>query len=324
MAFLADAEGVRGALGRVVSSGDGAPFFPRAGSAGGTGITTNISRIQGELSGTWGVGGFVESFLLPTAPAALTEVDAALTNTQHGWGVQPFRNTPSHLRFWLGDVEIEGRYRAVRGASYNATVGGLLRLPTGHLDSPNDALDLSTGDGQTDFEGQLVQELTLARRLWLNLNVRFGVQFPGERERRLSPPTAFLVAQGALSPVRWNPGDYLAADFAPLYRFNEHFAAGVTAGLLLRGSDRSSFLTAADSMAVASRLGVPTPASVLDDGTAYRRLRVGFAMTYLGPMIEGGLSVEQTLSARGDPGVATPVPATTVFRIVVRMARKIL
>jgi hypothetical protein len=324
MAFLTDAQEVRGALGRVVSSGDGAPFFPRAGSTGGAGITTNVSRIQGELAATWGVGGFAEPFLLPAAPADLGAVDAALTDTPYGFGVQPVRNTPTHLRFWLGDVEIEARYRAVRGASYQATVGGLVRLPTGHLDSPNDAWDLSTGDGQTDVEAQLVQELTLARRVWLNLSVRLGIQFPGERERRLAPPTAFLVSRAALSPVRWDPGDYLAADFAPLYRFNEHFAAGVTVGALFRGRDHSSFVTAADSIAVASRLGVGTPASVLDDGTAYRRVRLGFAMSYLGPAIEGGLSVEQTVSARGDPGVATPVPATTVFRVVVRVARKIL
>ena len=323
-AFLADAQDVRGALGRVVSNGDGAPFFPRAGSTGGVAITSNVTRIQGELSGTWGVGGFAQPFLLPTAPVDVDGFTAALTDTPYGFGVQPFRNTPSHLRFWLGDVELEARYRAVRGASYQATVGALVRLPTGHLDSPNDALDVSTGDGQTDLEGQLVQELTLARRLWLNLSLRVGIQLVGERERRLAAPSAFLVSRAALSAVRWDPGDYLAADFAPLYRFNERFAAGFTAGALLRGRDRSSFLAAADSVAVATRLGVATPASVLDGGTSYRRFRLGFAMTYTGPTIEGGLSVEQTVSGRGDEGVETPVPATTLFRIVVRVTRKIL
>ena len=44
-----------------------------------------------------------------------------------------------------------------------------------------------------------------------------------------------------------------------------------------------------------------------------RRLRLGFAVTYIGPNGEGSLSFEQTVS-----GVGGRIPVTSVFRIVMR------
>jgi hypothetical protein len=188
------------------------------------------------------------------------------------------------------------------------------------VDSPHDVLDIPTGDGQMDLEAQLVQEVILARRLWLNLHVRAGVQRAGERERRLSSPTAFIASRATLTRLHWDPGDYVAIDFAPLYRFNERFAAGFTAGVFERARDRSRFLTPQDSIDLATRLGGPVAATLADQGTAYRRIRLGATLTYVGPAIEAGVSAERTVSARGGDGI----PDATVFRIVLRLTRKLL
>jgi hypothetical protein len=59
------------------------------------------------------------------------------------------------------------------------------------------------------------------------------------------------------------------------------------------------------------------PASVLDEGTAQHRLRLGFAVTYHGATVEGGFSIEQTVSGGGR------VPAATVYRLVLRTSRKL-
>ena len=103
-----------------------------------------------------------------------------------------------------------------------------------------------------------------------------------------------------------------------MLRLGNSFAAGVTAGYYTRTRDRYTFLNAQDSSAVAARLGGPVSASILDAGTAERRLRIGWAMTYLGPVFEGGASIEQTVS-----GVGSAVPAATVFRLVMRVSRKL-
>ncbi|MGH7674541.1 MAG: hypothetical protein ACREMV_04645, partial [Gemmatimonadales bacterium] len=181
-------------------------------------------------------------------------------------------------------------------------------------------LDLSAGDDQPDIEGQLIQELTVARRLWLNLSLRAAIQRPGTRERRVAPPAAFLVPAGAATTLQWDPGDDFAIDFAPQYRFTREFAAGLTLGYRTRGRDRYTFGAAQDSIDLAARLGEPTPASLLDQGTATQRLRLGVAVTYVGPWLEGDVAIERTVSA---PEGSGPVPDATVFRIVLRATRKL-
>jgi hypothetical protein len=318
-AFLAEADGVRLALYRSTygpGTAGAAPFLPLVGSDGGAAIDANILRIQQELATSYGVGGFTTSFLLPDATLDAARFDLALADAQYGFGVAPLINTPRQLRLWPGDAEVGMRIRLVNRPAYAATLGALVRLPTGHLDSPRNPVDLATGDGQTDIEGHLIQELTLAGRLWLNVHVRAGTQRSVERERRVADPAAFLVAPGAIALTRWDPGDYFAADVAPLYRFSPSFAAGITLAYLRRGRDRSTYATAQDSLNVAAGLGAPVAAAALDAGTDVRVMRAGVALTYVGPGIEGGLSLERTVSAAG--GLTA---AVTRLRFVLRTSR---
>jgi hypothetical protein len=210
-------------------------------------------------------------------------------------------------------VELAARYRLFSGAAFAATAAVVVRLPTGHQDSPNDPFDVATGDHQTDVEGRLISELTLWRRLWLNLSLRGARQLPGQRERRIGPVTDPFLPAGTLARLRWDPGDYVAVDAAPLYRFSRLFAAGLTFGVYRQGQDRYAFLSPTDSSAVAARAGGPVSPAVLEPGTAIRLTRLGVAATFSGPRLEGGFSVERTISGAGGP-----VPVATVFRIVMR------
>jgi len=242
-------------------------------------------------------------------------VRAVIVDSAIGFGYNriPFR---TGFRYGLGDVELAAKYRLLAGAHYAAAAKVLVRLPTGARDSADELLAQWIGDHQTDLEGQLTQEL-IAGPLWLNLAVRAGVQRPGTRVRRVAPPDAFLVPAAATSSLRWDPGDYVGVDVAPLVRLAPEFAAGFTAGYWTKGRDRYAFQSSQDSTALASRLGVPTAASVLDAGTSERWLRLGFALTYHGATVEGGFSIEQTVS--GGP----LVPGATVYRLVMRTSRKL-
>ncbi len=318
-AFSAQGHAVHDALDRSVygSGGGGSPFLPRQGSDGGTGIDSTVARVQRNLAVSYGVTGFTHAFLLAQDSLTVASLTGRLEDSSSGFGysANPFRNS---LRYALGDVELAAKYRLAAGTRYAAVAALLVRLPTGRQDSTDRLLELPTGDHQTDVEGRLIQELIVGHRLWLNLALRAGAQRPGTRERRVAPTNAFLVPQQATAKLRWDPGDYVAVDFAPLYRFAPQFAAGVTVGYWSRARDHYSFLTPQDSIDLATRLGAPTPASVLDAGTSERWLRLGVAMTYVGPRFEAGFSVEQTVSGAGGR-----VPAATVFRIVMRTSRKL-
>jgi hypothetical protein len=250
-----------------------------------------------------------------TADSANAALDSLLADTTYMFA--PIGNSRRGLRYFPGDAELQAKIRLGPAAGrYAAAAQVVVRLPTGHLDSPNDLFDLATGDHQTDIEVGAIQELTVAGRLWLNLSVRGTQQRRGTRERRVAPQDSLLVPYAALLRLGWDPGDALALDLAPLYRFNRYFAAGVTVGYFTKRRDHYTFASPADSVALATRLGAPRSASVLDAGTSERRVRLGAAVTYLGPNIEGGLSFEQTVSGAGGR-----IPVMSVFRIVLRTSR---
>jgi len=106
-------------------------------------------------------------------------------------------------------------------------------------------------------------------------------------------------------------------DIAPLVRLAPEFAVGVTAGYFSKRRDHYAFQSPQDSVALATRMGFATPANVLDAGTGQRWLRLGFAVTYHTPGVEGGFSIEQTVSGAG------LVPGATIYRLVLRATRKL-
>ncbi len=315
-ALLAQGQTLRLALGRAVygTPDSAALYLPLASSDAGRSLTSIVASLERALVDTFRVTPFSQdTFLLPGTPVSGAAGAGLLAARLSAHGLAPYRDTPRRLRFFTGDIELATTYRLLAGRDYAAAATLLVRLPTGHQDSPNDAFDVATGDHQLDLEGRLTQELTLANRLWLNLSLRGGRQLPGQRERRVGPAKQLFLPLGALARLRWDPGDYAVVDVAPMYRFSRTFAAGMTAGYTTQGRDRYSFLSTQDSTALAARLGGPVSAGVLDAGTARRHARLGLAMTYVGSRLEGGFSVERTVSGAGGP-----VPVATVFRIVMR------
>ena len=292
-----------------------APFMPLDTSAAGKAIDSTVARIQRALD-SLGVTSFGMAFTFPSDSLIATHVEAAIvdnTGIGFGYAALPFR---SSWRYGLGDVEVAAKYRLATAAHYAAAAQALVRLPTGARDSADDFLRQSIGDHQLDFEGQLTQEL-IAGPLWLNVAVRAGVQRPGTRIQRVAPFDALLVPATATANLQWDPGDYAAVDVAPLVNLSHEFAAGLTAGYFSKTRDHYAYRTAQDSIDLATRTGFPTAASVLDVGTAQRWLRLGFAVTYHAPSVEGGFSIEQTVSG------AAVVPAATVYRIVFRTSKKL-
>jgi hypothetical protein len=318
-ALLAQGQSVRQAL-HDASYGPGAggyaPFLPTDSSDGGKAIAASVAQIQQQLASDT-VPGFTTGFLLPNQRLDGGTFESLLEDESVGFGSHVFEDTPKFYQWWLGDVELSATYRAVVTRHYIAAVSGVLRLPTGHQDSPRDPFDLGSGDHQRDLEARLTQELILGR-LWLNLSLRGAQQAAGTRSRLVAAPTAFLAPLAADAALRWDPGDYVAADVAPMYRFNRFFAVGVTAGFYTKGRDSYTFQTAQDSVDLETRLGAPASAAILDAGTAMRYTRLGVTATYAGPLLDGGISIERTAS-----GAGWDVPAATVFRLVMRTSRRL-
>ena len=245
-------------------------------------------------------------------------LDSLLKDTTYAYG--PLAPTPRNLHYWAGDMEVQAKYRFLETGDYAVSGTFLLRLPTGHQDSPNNLFDIPTGDHQTDIELQVAQELTLLHRLWLNASVRLVRQRAGTRDQRVGPQSELMRPHASLAKLNWDPGDYVAIDLAPMYRFSKFFGVGFTAGYFSKQLDHYRYRSDQDSIDVATNLGTPIAANVLDPGTAERRWRLGVAMTYVAPEVEGSLSFEQTVTATAEEA-GTRVPAASVFRVVIRLSR---
>ena len=250
----------------------------------------------------------------PADTAGARQLDSLLADTTYAFAA--IQSTPRTMHFFPGDFELEAKYRMLESHNFSLSGAAIVRLPTGHQDSPNWLFDISTGDHQTDLELRVTEELTLFNRLWLNGSVRLGRQRAGERERRIGPQDSLLIPVAALARLNWDPGDYAAFDLAPLYRFTRAFAVGFTLGYYTQQRDRYTYRSAQDSIDVATNMGAPRSASMLDAGTAFRWTRIGAALTYATADVEGSLSFEQTVTGAG--GL---VPVASVFRIVMRTSR---
>jgi len=75
-------------------------------------------------------------------------------------------------------------------------------------------------------------------------------------------------------------------DVAPLVVLAPEFAAGFTAGYFLQARDHYAFQSPQDSVALATRMGFATPASVLDEGTRATLAAPRVAVTYHTPGVE--------------------------------------
>jgi hypothetical protein len=272
------------------------------------GFKAPLVRVNSRQSYTTDSTGAVDS--------AGMRLDSILTDTTYAYA--SLSPTPRNLRYFAGDMEVQAKYRFIESETYALSGTFLVRLPTGHQDSPNNLFDIPTGDHQTDLEVQIAQELTLLGRLWLNASVRLAKQRQGTRDERIAPQSELLRPHAALAKLNWDPGDYAAIDIAPLYRFSKFFGAGITVGYFTKQRDHYSYRSAQDSLAVTSHMGgTPLAANILDPGTAEVRWRLGAALTYVGPNVEGSASFEQTVTA----SAGERVPAATVFRIVMRLSR---
>ena len=308
---------LRGSLNTLVfgAGGTGGQYLPIAGSDAGRQITALIAAAQLSLADTFQVSAFNNNtFLLPEIGTAdPADIATLYSNFADTLALAPYAATPRRLRFFSGDVEVQAKMRLLQTSSASLAAAFVVRLPTGHQESPNNPFDISTGDHQTDLEGRLTGEVTLLHRIWLNAALRAARQLPGPRDRRVGPADDPFLPAVTLAHLRWDPGDFVAVDVAPMFRFSPRFAVGLTASYYAQGQDRYGFFSPQDSTAFATRIGGPADLSLLDAGTAIRQTRLGFALTYAGPRLEGGLSVQQTVSGAG--GL---VPVATVFRIVIR------
>jgi len=201
------------------------PFFPIEGSTAAASLGASAAALDADLASA-GLPGIGAPMAFATQWVA--EDEFATLSAVPGFGVEGAPLGDVRSLWQAGDVEVSAAVRLLEGVvwdsaqaapklTYRAVGTFLVRLPTGATDDPDVFLDVGTGDGQLDFEGRLLGEVTFGRRLGLRAAGRYGVQRPRTFVRRVAPPEQVLAPLSSRHLVEWNPGAYFGVEVAPAY-----------------------------------------------------------------------------------------------------------
>ncbi|MYA33733.1 MAG: hypothetical protein F4164_01635 [Gemmatimonadales bacterium] len=236
------------ALGR--RAGDGA-LIPTASSAAGTQMTQRFADFAAAFDAL--------GLTLPelSLPEFATEEDYDTLFLSQGFADRLPRDTRNELD--LGEVEVFLRVNLIdgitrrrpipgpaaaadagadpgaaseRGIRLRTSVGALARLPIRNRNltifgDPSNSADLPIGDGQTDIELALYQDIAFGSLFMIRTSARYGMQRPDEAVIRFTPPDRPYNQEDLVTLMRRDLGDYLAVLVRPSLRFNAAFSVGL-------------------------------------------------------------------------------------------------
>ena len=119
-----------------------------------------------------------------------------------------------------------------RGIRLRTSVGGLLRRPIRNRNltifgDPSNSADIPIGDGQTDIELALYQDIAFGSLFMIRASARYGIQQPDEAVIRFTPPDRPYNQEDLVALMRRDLGDYLSVVVRPSLRFNAALSVGL-------------------------------------------------------------------------------------------------
>jgi hypothetical protein len=257
----------------------GSPFLPIASGAPGDSIATRLAAAQAayaQLAALYAGAGvtlpaFNTAFPLPAAALTGDQFQRFLTDSAQGVSGDSLAMV-LHTR--LGDVELGATYAFAAHAGWRGLVTATVRLPTGMVDSDANFIDVGTGQHQLGFELGTRNDIALGTGFRVVAGARAGALVADRLWRRVSPPWLPIAPLSSRSQVRRATGGYLAADLTPTWRIDDALSLGVRYAFFRQAATRYTYVDAADS----ARVGLA--ASVLDQQTAVRWMRIGAAVTF--------------------------------------------
>ena len=274
------ATGIAKTYGIGVDTARGSAFVPLAASTFQTAIAARVSALNASLKT------YIPDLAAFTAPTpALAPISAGGATTLLSDSLR-IATLGLVERSHIGDIELGAKVLLIdtfgsvarsrtpgRGVGIRLAVGGLARLGTGQVERPDDIVDIGTGDGQTDIEGNGAADIVVGRRFWASVVARYGVQMADERRFRI-PDVArnpFLGAYREQTVTR-DLGDYMEVQATPRYVYNDYISASMNWTYRRKGQDK---YTGTFSVNGPQNTPVTLDASILGTDTEQSEQRLG-------------------------------------------------
>ena len=173
------------------------PFVPIVGTDAQLSIEARVAAFKALYTIFLGAGNPITTNGPFASQNRLTLRDAQriLTETAFGIVAAPLTSTGhSHI----GDIDIGGKFSvydsfdgstearmAPTGLNFRTAIGGIIRLPSGQIESPDNFVDLGTGRGATAIEGRWFGDVLVGSHFWQSFVLRVNKPFADDQEMRI-------------------------------------------------------------------------------------------------------------------------------------------
>jgi hypothetical protein len=286
-ALIANSNQFAGGVNQIYTT---SPFVPIVGTDAQLAIEARVAAFKA-LYAQFGVGG-----ITTTGPFAsqnrLTVRDAQtiLTNSAFGITADPLQSTGhSHL----GDIDVGGKFSlfdsfggntesrmSPHGLNFRTAVGGIFRIPTGQIESPDDFVDLGTGRGAKAVEGRWFSDLLVGSHFWESFVLRVNKPFSDTQEMRiLDLPNEELAPAYRKQMVHRSLGTAFEFETSPRIVVNDYFA--ISGQYVYRHKAQDHYTgTFTIPAAVTGFSDLTIDASTLDLETETKEQRLGGGIAY--------------------------------------------
>jgi len=248
------------------------PLFLFGGGSAASALSARVNAFRARMHQLASGAGIDTTFTAPlpfaTAPLSIEQFQRFITDGVYGIAGDPLG--PSASRWELGDIELFvalrllGRDRAGRDRAgtdrdtldeaeapiadssgvepsqldYLLTVQATYRMGTGTPASPQNILDIGSGDGLNDIEVRLFGRLDFGQRFRARAEAIYGVQLAGDIVNRVYGRDLPFASSLTQFPRRVDPGDYRSWLVAPEIRLTPELSLGMRYRAYHRAVDR--------------------------------------------------------------------------------------
>jgi hypothetical protein len=259
----------------------GAPLLPRTSTAAGAGITSAVAVAESSyaqlaaqyLGSGVSLPALTAALPLPDSASALHrgDLERLFSDAALPFAADTFGTV---VRTGIGDISAHLTYQLLEGDAVRSQVLLTARFPTGSPPSASNFTDLGTGTHQLGVDAALASDVRIGSHLLLHTVIRGGGAASDHLPMRVTPADLPFASLAQLATIKRTPASYVGLDLDPVWMLDDAFSVRVLYSFFSQGTTRHSYVDPTDSL----RVGLP--ASVLDEGTAMRWMRVGAGVTF--------------------------------------------
>jgi hypothetical protein len=268
------------------------PFVPIVGTDAQLLIEARVAAFRA-LYQQFGVTSIAATTTGPfPAQSRLTVADAQTILTNSAFGIQS-APLSSVSRSHVGDIDIGGKFSVFdsfdgstearmspHGLNFRTSVGGIFRIPSGQIESPDNFIDLGTGRGAKAIEGRVFSDLLVGSHFWESFIVRFNKPFSDKQTMRIIDlPNEELAPFYRRQSVDRKLGSAFEFETAPRIVVNDFLA--VSGWYMYRHKQQDHYTgTFTIPAAITGFADLPIDASTLDLETEQTEHRFGGGLSF--------------------------------------------